>query len=139
MKIIRFLKGHWRGWRGRAEQRRWLREFSAPATEIPRAQWNDSLKTPTEFYKRCYHYFHTRLPEPMRAHRVYFETDGRGFGERSFHVMWFLLFREFSPKSFLEIGVFRAGTASLLAAGLREKERLFLIDPTQNAGVAHGI
>lgn len=32
----------------------------------------------------------------------------------------------------LEIGVFRAGTASLLAAHLREKERLFLIDPTQD-------
>jgi predicted O-methyltransferase YrrM len=32
----------------------------------------------------------------------------------------------------LEIGVFRAGTAALLAAKLREKERLFLIDPTQN-------
>lgn len=33
----------------------------------------------------------------------------------------------------LEIGVFRAGTASLLGACLRPKERLFLIDPHQNA------
>lgn len=32
----------------------------------------------------------------------------------------------------MEIGVFRAGTASLLAACLNEKERLFLIDPYQN-------
>ncbi|MBK9991778.1 MAG: class I SAM-dependent methyltransferase [Verrucomicrobia bacterium] len=32
----------------------------------------------------------------------------------------------------MEIGVFRAGTASLLAAKLKEKERMFLIDPTQN-------
>jgi hypothetical protein len=35
----------------------------------------------------------------------------------------------------IETGVFRAGTASLLAAGLNEKERLFLIDPTQNVDV----
>jgi hypothetical protein len=32
----------------------------------------------------------------------------------------------------LEIGVFRAGTASLLAACLRPEERIFLIDPYQN-------
>src|SRR5688572_14121388 len=33
----------------------------------------------------------------------------------------------------MEMGVFRAGTAALLATGLEEKERLFLIDPTQDA------
>lgn len=32
----------------------------------------------------------------------------------------------------MEIGVFRAGTASLMAAKLQEPERLFLIDPTQD-------
>lgn len=32
----------------------------------------------------------------------------------------------------MEVGVFRAGTAALLATGLQEKERLFLIDPTQD-------
>ncbi len=32
----------------------------------------------------------------------------------------------------MEIGVFRAGTASLLAASLGQKERFFLIDPYQN-------
>jgi len=32
----------------------------------------------------------------------------------------------------LEIGVFRAGTAALLAAKLRPEERMFLIDPTQD-------
>lgn len=35
----------------------------------------------------------------------------------------------------LEVGVFRAGTASLLAAALKPQERLFLIDPFQNAAV----
>ena len=74
-----------------------------------------ALKDPTAFYLRCFHYFHTRLPEPLREHRAYFETGGRGFGEKAFHVMWFLLFREFSPESFLEIGVFRGQILSLAA------------------------
>jgi hypothetical protein len=116
MKIIRSIKGRYHGWRQRAAQRRALAGFSAPAAEITRAEWDESLKDPTAFYLRCFHYFHARLPEPLRGHRAYFETGGRGFGEKSFHVMWFLLFREFSPKSFLEIGVFRGQTMSL--AGL---------------------
>lgn len=120
MKIIRFLKGRTHAWRQRAAQRRLLRQFSAPAEEITRAEWTDSLKHPTEYYVRCFHYFHTRLPGPLRVHRAYFETGGRGFGEKAFHVMWFLLFREFSPKSFLEIGVFRGQTLSLAALLARQ-------------------
>jgi hypothetical protein len=115
MKIIRFIKGRRRAWQQRAAQRRLRRRFSGTADEITRTQWDESLKTPTEFYERCFHYFHTRLPEPLREHRAYFETSGRGFGEKAFHVMWFLLFREFSPESFLEIGVFRGQTLSLAA------------------------
>ena len=120
MKFIRFIKGRYYGWRQRAAQRRLLAGFSAPAEEITRPQWDDGLKDPTEFYLRCFHYFHTRLPEPLREHRAYFETDGRGYGEKAFHVMWFLLFREFSPKSFLEIGVFRGQTLSLAALLARQ-------------------
>jgi Methyltransferase domain len=115
MKIIRFIKGRRHAWRQRVAQRRLLRHFSGPAEEITCAQWADSLKNPTEFYSRCVHYFHARLPEPLRAHRAYFESRRRGFGEQAFHVMWFLLFREFSPESFLEIGVFRGQTLSLAA------------------------
>lgn len=51
----------------------------------------------------------------MREHREYFTKEGRGFGEDAFHVMWFMLFREFQPKNFLEIGVFRGQTLSLAA------------------------
>ena len=123
MKIIRFIKGRRRAWQQRAEQRRWSRRWSAPAAEITRAEWDDSLKNPTEFYARCFHYFHTRLPEPLRAHRAYFEAGGRGFGEKAFHVMWYLLFREYSPASFLEIGVFRGQTLSLAALLARHFER----------------
>jgi hypothetical protein len=82
MKIIRFIKGRCRSWQQRAAQRRLLRQFSAPAEEITRSYWDASLKNPTEFYTRCFHYFHTRLPEPLRADRAYFETGGRGFTRR---------------------------------------------------------
>jgi hypothetical protein len=120
MKIIRFIHGRWLDGQKQAKQRRLLRGFSRPADEITPEQWPDSLKNPTEFYTRCFHYFHTRLPEPLRKHRAYFETGGRGFGEKAFHVMWFLLFREFPPESFLEIGVFRGQTLSLAALLARQ-------------------
>jgi hypothetical protein len=43
------------------------------------------------------------------------ENQKSFFGEDAFHAMWFLLFREFRPASFLEIGVFRGQTLSLAA------------------------
>ncbi len=56
--------------------------------------------------------------------------------EPSIHVFAQLLerqAREGIGGDMMEIGVFRAGTAALLAACLQENERLFLIDPTQDA------
>jgi hypothetical protein len=64
---------------------------------------------------RAFLYFHRRLPAPLQAHRRYFSTGRRGFGEDAFHTMWFLLRREFVWESFLEIGVFRGQTLSLCA------------------------
>jgi predicted O-methyltransferase YrrM len=139
MKIIRFVKGRFRSWQQQTAQCRLLRRFSGAADEITRVQWDDSLQNPTEFYERCFHYFHTRLPEPLREHRAYFETAGRGFGEKAFHVMWFLLFREFSPESFLEIGVFRGQSLSLAAMLARHfKLNCFVqgISPFSSAGDA---
>jgi hypothetical protein len=46
---------------------------------------------------------------------MYFEQASRGFGERAFHVMWWLLFQELRPRRFLEIGVYRGQTLSLAA------------------------
>jgi Methyltransferase domain len=115
MNIVDLLKRRRGEWKVRQAQDGLLRRFSGAAEEIAPAQWEDSLEDPTEFYERCCHYFHTRLPAPMREHRLYFEAAGRGFGERAFHVMWFLLFREFAPENFLEIGVFRGQTLSLAA------------------------
>jgi SAM-dependent methyltransferase len=115
MRGIRFLKGRVHAWQqGRAKQKL-LASRGSPMEDFTRDDWGGSLSDPTGFYTRCFHYFHTRLPEEMREHRKYFCTEGRGFGEDAFHVMWYLLFREFQPKNFLEIGVFRGQTTSLAA------------------------
>ncbi|WP_213804550.1 class I SAM-dependent methyltransferase [Granulicella sp. dw_53] len=115
MNIAGFLKSRRGNWKVRRAESRLLRRFTGIADEISESQWEESLANPTEFYQHCFHYFHTRLPKSLREHRAYFESNGRGFGERSFHVMWFLLFRKFAPENFLEIGVFRGQTLSLAA------------------------
>jgi hypothetical protein len=137
MNIVARLKRRRGEWKQRHAQRNLLRRFSGTADEITQSQWPESLNDPTEFYGRCFHYFHTRLPEPLREHRSYFEAGGRGFGESSFHVMWFLLFREFAPADFLEIGVFRGQTlslASLLARQLKFHSLTQGISPFSPAG-----
>jgi len=68
-----------------------------------------------ELYAYLHRYFFTRLPQPLREHRAYFEQNGRGFGEAAFHSMWYLLLREFRPTRLLEIGVFRGQVISLWA------------------------
>jgi len=100
------------------ERRRLRENYSGTATEITRTDWNQSLSDPTAFYLRCCEYFDHKLPAALRHHREYFTQNRRGFGEDAFHTMWFLLFREFRPANFLEIGVFRGQSlsfASLLA------------------------
>jgi hypothetical protein len=95
-------------------QKRDVLQQAAPVDFSP-AVWESSLKNPTDFYLDCFRFFHQRLPLELREHRSYFTCERRGFGEDAFHVMWFLLFREFRPKNFLEIGVYRGQTLSLSA------------------------
>jgi len=82
---------------------------------LEKADWRRSLKEPNEFYFECLRYFYQELPSEIRGHRNYFCENGRGFGEHPFHTMWFLLVREVKPANFLEIGVFRGQTISLVA------------------------
>jgi len=97
------------GW----QQRTLLR--GPPPAPIERADWAESLRDPTGFYYKCFRGFHAFLPQELRAHRDYFSRNSRGFGEDAFHVMWRLLFEEFKPRTFLEIGVYRGQTLSLAA------------------------
>lgn len=113
MSLTGFIKGRLSECRSYFQQRRLLAE--GQVVEIQRSDWTRSLSDPTGFYEDCFRYFHSRLPADLRAHRDYFARERRGFGEAAFHVMWFLLFREFKPVRFLEIGVYRGQSLSLAA------------------------
>lgn len=64
-------------------------------------------------YNYFHHYFWNKSPQWLREHREYFKLDFRGFGEDAFHVMWYFIFKEFSPKKVLEIGIYRGQVISL--------------------------
>jgi Methyltransferase domain len=93
------------------------RKKSAPVelSKLSAAEWPRSLSDPTAFYFDCFNCFHTTLPRHLVKHRQYFRRSGRGFGEDAFHVMWYLLYREFQFQHFLEIGVFRGQVLSLIS------------------------
>lgn len=112
---VHLIRSKFAQWRGERAKRRVLALAPLAEPEIARADWEASLRDPTEFYLRVFRYFHRRLPAPLQEHRRYFSTGGRGYGEDAFHTMWFLLRREFGWESFLEIGVFRGQTLSLSA------------------------
>jgi hypothetical protein len=115
MQMMRILGDQRAAWRLRRAEHRFLRGLPRSSDEIAQSDWADSLTRPNEFWERSLRYFYTCLPKSVQEHRAYFEGGARGFGEKSFHVMWFLLFRDFQPESFLEIGVYRGQTLSLAA------------------------
>src|SRR5580693_950413 len=98
VNIARYLYSHYRKALAKSQKRRILSE-QCPA-DLPRSTWSRSLQDPTAFYLDCFRFFHQHLPDELRLHRAYFGTNMRGFGEDAFHVMWFLLFREFKPANF---------------------------------------
>lgn len=67
-----------------------------------------------------HHYFHNRAPAFLRAHRRYIVEKNKGYGEDSFHAMWWMLLNEYRPKVCLEIGVYRGQVISLWALIARE-------------------
>lgn len=111
--LVGFIKGHWH--RAGRQLLEWRYARGRSQMSLERGAWQQSLNEPTAFYFECLRYFYQELPPEIRAHRLYFRNNQLGFGENPFHVMWFLLFREFKPSNFLEIGVFRGQTISLAA------------------------
>lgn len=90
-----------------------------------------------QVYAYMHHYFHNRAPQFLREHRLYFSTDGRGFGEDAMHTMWWLLFLEFKPSKCLEIGVYRGQVISLwtlLAKVLKMDAEIWGISPLSPSG-----
>jgi hypothetical protein len=96
----------------------WRLSHGHPQLSLQRANWAESLRNPSQFYLECVRFFQQKLPGELKDHRAWFHNvpeDRRGYGEDAFHVMWFLLFQEFRPADFMEIGVFRGQTLSLAA------------------------
>ena len=120
MNPLPFIRGQLRERRARRARAAQRASYAGAPPEIARADWAQSLSDPTAFYRRAVEFFDRSLPPEFRAHREYFTQNGRGFGEDAFHAQWFLLFREFRPKSFLEIGVFRGQSLSLAALCARQ-------------------
>lgn len=113
MSVYSYARGRVMDWLIPRQKRKTLQ---TPGPEkIERSDWERSLREPTEFYLDCYRYFHQHLPAELKEHRAYFLQDRRGYNEDAMHVMWFMLFQEFKPKAFLEIGVFRGQTINLAA------------------------
>lgn len=99
--------------------------------------WFNSLINPDKFYLDAFRFFYYRLPKAIRKHKFYFTSNSRGFGEKAFHSMWYLLYKEFNFKNFLEIGIYRGQTISLIAllGKLKNKEiDVYGISPFNNAG-----
>jgi len=135
------LRGRLKAWQAAAERQRLRRSCSGATHEISRADWAISRTDPTGFYLQCCRYFDWNLPEELRQHRRYFTQDRGFYGEDAFHTLWFLLFREFRPASFLEIGIYRGQSLSLAAWLARHfKLDCFVqgISPFSSAGDATG-
>ncbi len=118
-------------------KRQILRSSKDQEWDLSRENWGVSLSDPTGFYIACLLHFHRTLPQSLREHRNYFTQEHRSFGEDAFHVMWWLLFREFKPTKFLEIGVYRGQTlsaAALLQRMLAIKGSVTGISPFSSSG-----
>ena len=101
--------------------------------------WSNSLIDPTNYYLDAFRYFYFRLPFKLRAHKNYFNKNARGFGEKAFHSMWYLLYRKYQFINFLEIGVYRGQTISLVALIAKltnHKINVYGISPFDSSGDA---
>jgi hypothetical protein len=112
-KALRYLKARWLA--HKANQAKAAALAAAGSGNIATDDFAASLADPTGFYLRAYQDFHRILPAKLREHRGYFQAERRGFGEDAFHTMWWHLVRRFKPVDFLEIGVYRGQTLSLVS------------------------
>lgn len=96
---------------------------SASTRQTYLSDWENSLRDPRKYYLEATRFFYSSLPPELREHRKYFTKELRGFGEDAFHVMWFLLYSKYHFNSFLEIGVYRGQTISLLSLLAKRENR----------------
>jgi hypothetical protein len=136
MSITRFASAQFHRLQSQLVRSRLLRGENCPELEKNLSDWSRSLRDPTSYYIDCFRFFHRCAPQFLHDNRAYFSRRNRGFGEDSFHTMWWLLFRQFSIAKFLEIGVYRGQTLSLAALLQRShgiKGEVVGISPFQRA------
>lgn len=99
--------------------------------------WSSSLQNPTSFYLDAFRYFYFNLPGEVRSQKKYFRKESRGFGENTFHTMWYLLYEKYKFSKFLEIGVYRGQILHLIGLIAKLKKTtvdLYGISPFDNSG-----
>jgi predicted O-methyltransferase YrrM len=97
------------------QKKRFSRYRAEYALDLSFSEAAANFQSRNLLYAYLHQYFYHQLPQALRTHREYFALENRGFGEEAFHSMWYLILREFKPKTFLEIGVFRGQVISLWA------------------------
>lgn len=135
MNPIRVIKGFLHSKKASCQRRTLLK--ATPIQTVDPEDFSSSLLKPTDYYHRAFQDFHTIVPEEIRKHREFFQVELRGFGEDAFHTMWWRLVRKFQPRRFLEIGVYRGQTlslVSLLAKMERSPCEVCGISPFSSAG-----
>ena len=88
-------------------------------------------------YQYHFWFYLNKIPKKFKNHRIYFKSNGRGYGEDAFHSMWYHIFKDFKPFNILEIGVFRGQTLSLflmLSDFFNLKSSVYGISPLENVG-----
>ena len=76
--------------------------------------FDNSLLDTRNYYLQCFKYFNKFSSIQIKDHRFYFSQNKRGYGEDAFHVMWELLYDKYNFSNFVEIGVYRGQTISLI-------------------------
>lgn len=113
--IVKKIVAKQRGFLAKRQLRSYSRYQKCFDVDLTISQAAMQFAGPNSLYAYMHHYFYQLCPQIIRAHREYFVQNSRGFGEDAFHAMWWLLLREYRPKSCLEIGVYRGQVISLWA------------------------
>jgi hypothetical protein len=112
---VKKIQAKARPWVGAAQKAWWKRPQSSLMVDLSFTEMAARFPERNAMYAYALHYYANLLPPRLREHRVYFKRSQRGFGEDTFHAMWWLLLRQFKPRLCLEIGVYRGQVISLWA------------------------
>lgn len=96
-------------------------------TENYLLNFDNSFANPKKYYLKSDLYFKKFIVRDINNHRSYYSQNKRAYGEDAFTTMWYLLYEIFEFHNFLEIGVFRGHTISLITLLATNKNRLIQV------------